>query len=111
MKKVLGYSLYGLAIIILVFYFIIDLIPTVMIEEVTRLFILGISCILIYFGGFSLAKYYKNNKAMKINLWLYFMLYVILFLTLTLFDMSWGRQGFYFRKFKIFKRLCKFNSF
>lgn len=33
---------------------------------------------------------------MKINLWIFFILYLLLLITLTLFDPMWGRYGFNF---------------
>ena len=47
----------------------------------------------LYLGGFLLSKEIKNNKPMKINLGIYLVIYIILFLTLTLFDASLGRSG------------------
>ena len=72
--------------------------PELIIEFKTTLIFIIISCLLIYFGGILLSKYYKTNKPLKINLWIYFILYILLFLNLTLFDSSWGRQGFLFIK-------------
>ena len=58
-----------------------------------KLFLLCGCCVCLYFGGFLLSKYRKDNKYMKINLWIFFVLYLLLFITLTLFDQSWGRNG------------------
>ena len=97
-KKIFGYLLYCLALFLVVFYILIAIRPEVIIEFKATLIFIVISCLLIYFGGILLYKYYKTNKPLKINLWIYFILYILLFLNLTLFDSSWGRQGFLFIK-------------
>ncbi len=58
-----------------------------------RLIFLISSCLLLYLGGILLAKETNNKKILRINLWIYLILYVILFLTLTLFDAKFGRSG------------------
>ena len=63
---------------------------------------LGLMCVMasfMYVGGFCLSKYYENNKPMKINLYVYFVLYLVLLITLTLFDSLWLRNGFNFQGF------------
>ena len=64
--------------------------------EVSRLVLLGVSSLFLYIGGFLLSKYLDNNKPMKINLYIFFGLYLILLITLTLFDSLWLRNGFNF---------------
>ena len=93
MKKFLGYSLYMLSIIPLIIYIYISNSPAHNFNEITRLGIIGIGTILVYFGGLFLSKAYNNNKPMKINLYIFFIVYLILVITLTLFDTSWGRSG------------------
>ena len=63
-------------------------------SEFGRLFLLCGSCLFLYFGALIKSKNENNNKAMKINLWIFFILYLLLFITLTLFDQFWGRNGF-----------------
>ena len=63
-------------------------------SELGRLFLLCGSCLFLYFGALIKSKNENNNKAMKINLWIFFILYLLLFITLTLFDQFWGRNGF-----------------
>ena len=82
--------MYVTAIIILLFYSIMTF--TIQLTEISRLILLCGSCLFLYFGGFFLSKYLNNNKPMKINLWIYFILYIILLLTLTLFDPMFGRS-------------------
>ena len=67
--------------------------------EVSRLVLLGVSSLFLYIGGFLLSKYLDNNKPMKINLYIFFGLYLILLITLTLFDSLWLRNGFNFSGF------------
>ena len=94
-KKILGYLLYVLALIIDAYYIVNAVNPNISINfEVTIIFII-ISLVLFYFGGVLLSKYYKNDKPLKINLWLFFILYILLFIDLTLFDTTWGRNGLF----------------
>ena len=93
MKKiyiVLSVVMYVIAILILSFYSIMTF--TIQLAEISRLILLCSSCLFLYFGGFFLSKYLNNNKPMKINLWIYFILYIILLLILTLFDPMYGRS-------------------
>ena len=82
--------MYVTAILILLFYSIMTF--RFRFTEISRLILLCGSCVFLYFGGFFLSKYLNNNKPMKINLWIYFILYIILLLTLTLFDPMYGRS-------------------
>ena len=70
--------------------------PNFYLSEFGRLFLLCGSCFFLYFGGLLLSKINSNNKPMKINLWIFFILYIILLVTLTLFDSMWGRNGLSF---------------
>ena len=67
-----------------------------MASEIFRLFILCMGALFLYFGGYFLSKYLKNNRPMKINLYIFFVLYLIFLIYLTLFDVSWLRSGFDF---------------
>lgn len=93
-KKVFSGLCYFIAILFLVMYMVCEINSTFHLSELGRIFILCGSCLFLYFGGFLLSKVIKNNKPMKINLWIFFSLYLLLFITLTLFDISWGRNGF-----------------
>ena len=99
-KKVNLFSsvfLYVIASLVLIFYFIIGL--NSQITEMARVMFLGVSALFLYFGGFLLSKYLGNNKPLKINLYIFFILYLILLITLTLFDSLWLRNGFSFAGF------------
>ena len=70
-----------------------------MASEIFRLFILCMGALFLYFGGYFLSKYLKNNRPIKINLYIFFVLYLIFLIYLTLFDVSWLRSGFDFFNF------------
>ena len=96
MKKVISIVSYVISIIFIIVYILAELSSSLFMSEFGRLFLLCGSCLFLYFGGFFLSKYLKNNIPMKVNLWLFFLLYCVLLITLTLFDPSWGRNGFGF---------------
>lgn len=92
-KKIFSFIFYGFAVLFLILYFIAERSTTLHFTEFGRLFLLCGSCLFLYFGGFLLSKYKNNIKPMKINLWIFFGLYLLLLVTLTLFDSIWGRNG------------------
>ena len=92
--------MYVVAILILLFYAIASF--KIEMVEFFRLILLCTSCLFLYFGGLLLSKYLGNNKPMKINLYIFFILYLMLLIILTLFDSSWGRNGFAIKDFKVY---------
>ncbi len=80
--------LYLIAIIILIYYFSLEF-NELRLSPTGRIVLLLLSCLIMYFGGLALTKYidekYKN-KVLKINIGIWFILYIILLSTLTLFD-------------------------
>ena len=92
-KKAISIIFYVLAVIFLLIYAWAEIMPNLMLSEMGRLFLLGGSCLFLYVGGFIKTKIENNNKAMRINLWIFFILYLVLLITLTLFDPMWGRNG------------------
>ena len=66
--------MYVVAILILLFYAIASF--KIEMVEFFRLILLCASCLFLYFGGLLLSKYLGNNKPMKINLYIFFMLYL-----------------------------------
>ena len=94
---VLGIIGYTIAILILLFYLMMEF--RVQMTEMARLGLMCVMASFMYVGGFCLSKYYENNKSMKINLYVYFVLYLVLLITLTLFDSLWLRNGFNFQGF------------
>lgn len=93
-KKAISIIFYVLAAIFLLIYVWAEIMPNLMLAEMGRLFLLGGSCLFLYVGGLIKSKTENNNKAMKFNLWIFFILYLVLLITLTLFDPMWGRNGF-----------------
>lgn len=85
--------MYIISVIFLLIYTVIELIPTINQNEICRIILLCGSCIFMYIGGLKLSNELNNNKPMKINLWIFFIIYLILLVTLTLFDPMWGRHG------------------
>jgi len=93
-KKIFSIILYSFSILFLLIYLLMELNDRIFMSEFGRLFLLCGSCVFLYFGALLLSKYRKDNKPMKISLWIFFILYCILLITLTLFDPMWGRHGF-----------------
>ena len=88
----------------LIFVFYLGLGLFVSMSEVSRLILLGVSALFLYFGGFLLSKYLNNNKPMKINLYIFFGMYLILLITLTLFDSLWLRDGSNIKDFSTYMK-------
>ena len=95
-KKYLSSALYIIACLFGFAYLTLEFTPSFHFSEFGRLFLLCGSCLFLYFGGVVLSKIKSDNKPMKINLWIFFVLYIILLVTLTLFDSMWGRNGLSF---------------
>ena len=93
-KKISIIILYSVAIIILGIYGIVEMMPRFILSGIVRVILLCGSCIFLYFGGVMYSKFRNDNKPMKINLWIFFILYVMLFVNLTLFSGFYGRNGF-----------------
>ena len=62
---VLGIIGYTIAILILLFYLMMEF--RVQMTEMARLGLMCVMASFMYVGGFCLSKYYENNKPMKIN--------------------------------------------
>ena len=93
-NKIISIIFYIMSMLFLSYYGFVELSSNMFMSEFGRLFLLCGSCLFLYFGGFFLSKYRKDNKAMKVNLWVFFLLYCVLLITLTMFDPMWGRNGF-----------------
>ena len=89
--------LYLIAIIILIYYFSLEFNELLRLSPTGRIVLLLSGCLFMYFGGLVLTKYidkkYKN-KVLKINIGIWFILYIILLSTLTLFDDYFFRGNF-----------------
>ena len=92
-NKIISIMFYILSTIFLIYYGCVELSSNMFMSTFGRLFLLCGSCLFIYLGALFLSKYRKDNKAMKVNLWIFFVLYCGLLITLTLFDPMWGRNG------------------
>ncbi len=84
---------YVFAAALLLIYFAAEIIPSFFLSTAGRLVLLCGSCGFLWLGGFLLTKQSGNNRPMKINLRIFLALYLLLFVTLTLFDPLWGRNG------------------
>ena len=91
--KTFAYILYVFAAAMLAIYFAAEIMPGFVLSTTGRLVLLCGCCIFLWLGGFALTKLTYSNKPMKINLWIFLGLYLLLFATLTLFDPMWGRNG------------------
>lgn len=92
-NKALGIIFYVIAGLLLGIYIGINFININLTID-GRLIILCSSCLFLYLGSKYLSKYRNVSKTMKINLWIYFILYLSLLIRLTLFDSNFGRDNF-----------------
>lgn len=92
-KKISAIVLYFIAFVLFVTYIALNFIPNFSLSEIGRLILLCGSSLFLYCGGVLLSKSIGSKKPLKINLWIFMILYLLLFLTLTLFDPAWGRNG------------------
>ena len=84
--KIISSSLfYLLALIFIGIYLYIELKPNMGFDLTQRVFHLCIICLFIYLGSLLLSKHLKNNKPLKISIWIFFILYLILLITLVAF--------------------------
>ncbi|MBE6153906.1 MAG: VanZ family protein [Firmicutes bacterium] len=92
-NKIISIIFYILSMVFLLYYGYVELSSNIFMSTFGRLFLLCGCCLFLYLGALFLSKYRKDNKAMKINLWIFFVLFCGLLITLTLFDPMWGRNG------------------
>ena len=92
-NKIISIIFYILSMVFLLYYGYVKLSSNIFMSTFGRLFLLCGCCLFLYLGALFLSKYRKDNKAMKINLWIFFVLFCGLLITLTLFDPMWGRNG------------------
>lgn len=84
---------YLLSLVCLLIYILLEIIPAINPHEITRIILLCSSCLFMYVGGYKLSNEIESNRPMKINMWIFFIIYLILLITFTLFDPIWGRSG------------------
>ena len=87
-KFICGKILYIISFFIIVFYLYIQL-GNIVFNPLIRIFILIFNCIIMYIA----AKLLSNNKLFKFNLIVWFCLYIVFLLSLTLFDTYFNRNG------------------
>lgn len=92
--KILPIVLYVLSFLILLFCVRNGLNSNIYLNLNTKLILLSIICVFIYIAGFILVKKLNYNKnILKINLVIFFLIYIFTVCTLTLFDEIYGRNG------------------
>ena len=92
--KLLVFVFYLISLFILLFCLKIRLTSGIYIYTRIRIILLFIACIFIYLSGLILVKKLNyTKKVLKINLMIYFIIYTVTIITLTLFDEIFGRQG------------------
>lgn len=86
---------YLIATLSIVVYILTDLHPRITISPEGRLFLLGIFTLFVYIGGRIICKSptISTNKVMKVTFLVFFLLYLSLLLTFTLFDPMFGRNN------------------
>ncbi len=87
-KVIFGKILYIISFFIISFYLYIEL-GNIVFNPLIRIFILLFNCIIMYIA----AKLLSNNKLFKFNLIVWFCLYIVFLLSLTLFDTYFNRNG------------------
>lgn len=87
-KIIFGKFLYIISFFIISFYLYIEL-GNVVFNPLIRIFILIFNCIIMHIA----AKLLSNNKLFKFNLTVWFCLYIVFLLSLTLFDTYFNRNG------------------
>ena len=93
--KIFSFVFYALSLFILLFCIKVRTISDVYIYREFRLLLLFICCVFIYLAGYLLVKELGySKKILKVNLIIYFIIYTITIVTLTLFDEIFGRNGF-----------------
>ena len=83
---------YLLAFIFIFLVFLVSITPNYYMFASTKIFLFVISVVFMYFGAFYYSKKVNNNKLMKINLWIFFILYLVLLVSFTLFDDEFNRS-------------------
>lgn len=93
--KYLTVFFYLASLFILLFCIRVRIHSNIYLSTDVRLILLLLVCIFIYIGGYILVKKLSfTKKILKINLVIYFCIYIVTIFTLTLFDEIYGRQGF-----------------
>lgn len=97
--KIISILLYLVSLFLLIFYFKNTMGVSNNLDPKFKLIIIIVVCLLVYISGFILCKFLKlesKKKLLKFNLVIYFLLYLVLIFSFTLFETVYGRQGFTF---------------
>ncbi len=96
-NKIISIIIYIVSFILICLYLYIDFF-NIITNPLIKLIILFIICIITYFGGLFLIKYNKKYKytIIIINIVIWFILYVIFLLRITLFDSFFNRRNILF---------------
>ena len=93
LRKILIIIFYLISLLFLIIYITNELLPNSFPSELGRIVLLSLTSFFTFLGSFFLSIQLNNSKPMRITLWFFFILYISLLLTLTLFNPSWGRYG------------------
>ena len=90
---VTGIICYILSVILTFYYLILEFSILDVTSPIDRLKIIMVVIFLMYLGGFFLKRtaYTKFKNLSKMNMWIWFIIYIIMLLNLTLFDKYFGR--------------------
>ncbi|MDO4283245.1 MAG: VanZ family protein [Clostridia bacterium] len=99
--------LYMVSILMIMLYFFMEFSHSIALSPLGRMVILLLSCLLMYFGGILISQNIEEKYKeipLKINIWIWFLLYMILIFTLTLFDSYFNRGNIKFQfNFEVLK--------
>lgn len=78
-----------------IFLVLMDILITKFIEisELATIILLVISCLFIYIGGYFYSKYSNNKKILKYNLYLFFVMYLMLLFYFLFLNPWWNRNS------------------
>ena len=96
-NKIISIIIYIVSFILICLYLYIDFFNIIK-NPIIKLFILFVICFLTYFGGYFLTKYNKRYKYLsyKLCIIIWFILYLIFLLRITLFDSFFNRRNILF---------------
>lgn len=107
-KLIASIIMYTISVLIFMLYLYVELKPNNYTSTLFKLIMLCSTCLFVYIGSLLLSKYRGDNKPMKVSLWIFFILYMFLFITLTLFDPMFGRlRGGFVNSKEIFDAYIK----
>lgn len=93
--KTLIIIFYTMSFLILLFCIKVGLTPNMYLTIKFKLILMFFVCLFVYLSGYILVKKLEyTKKILKINMIIYFLIYVLVICSLTLFDEIFGRQGF-----------------